>query len=185
MHLSRPRSVLEPEGTGRGERTDQCIDVERMGGDRISDSWHPIAHTSRFDFKCGVCPRAARFLEGSEQKADLDSLLIGMAEHRGSADLVVVAATDSLVGEVARLFQVGHDALCRAFGDTGHHRYVAGSNVGVLRDQDQDSGVAGEEGPRSVFGICHGRVLVSSRHACHSTDYSHRRDIYDVIYLTQ
>ncbi len=76
--------------------------------------------------------------EQVEQKANLDVLFMGMAERGSGSHLVVVAAADPFLGQIAPILQLGDYPLCGASSDAGH---VTPSNIGVLQDEDQDSGV--------------------------------------------
>ena len=66
-----------------------------------------------------------------------------MAEGRGRGDFVMVAAPNPFMSEIARLSEVGNDALGRALGDAGNSRYAPGANVWILPDQEQNPLVIG------------------------------------------
>ena len=117
-----------------------------------------------------VCRGTGGLTERVEQKANLDVLLIGMAERGGGSDLVMVAATDPLVCEVTGLLEVGDDALRRSLGYAGEHGYVPGADIRVLRDQDEDSSMTGQERPRPVFRASRRRDLAGLGHTCQSTE---------------
>ncbi len=86
---------------------------------------------------------------------------MGMAERGSGSRLVVVAAADPFVGQVARIIQLGDCPLCGASSDAG---YVTPSNIGVLRNEDQDSGVVGEKRRRPPFGIGRYSLFVEVQH---------------------
>ena len=64
-------------------------------------------------------------------------------------DRIVVAATDSFVGETTGRFEFGDDALHRTLGDTDDFGYLALANVDVSSDGEQHMGVVGQELPGS------------------------------------
>ncbi len=78
-----------------------------------------------------------------------------MTESGRRAQLVAVATTDFLVGEIAAVFEFDDDPLGGTLGDTGYLGKISHANVRVLRDKDQHSRVAGEERPRSPFVVGH------------------------------
>ncbi len=62
-------------------------------------------------------------------------------------DLVVAAATEPVLGEVARFYQVADDAVGGALGDSDALGDVAQARVGLPGHTEQDVGVVRKEPP--------------------------------------
>lgn len=59
--------------------------------------------------------------------------------------LVVVAPSDSMPSEVAGLFELAYQPVCRALGEVDARRDVPKTGARLFRDADQDSSVLGEQ----------------------------------------
>jgi len=93
----------------------------------------------------------------------------GFWQREVRLDLVAVAAAVLLLDDVAGPGQVGDDAVGAALGDVELGRDVARADPRVVRDAQQDPGVAGQERPacgghlspiRSLKRVASNKLLV-------------------------
>lgn len=96
--------------------------------------------------------------EQIDEPLDGNGGLGGVAEIAAGDDLIAVTAAVADTAHVARLSQLGHDALSGPLGEADRGGDVADADVRVACDQGEYKGVVGEEGPRAwpVGGVGHG-----------------------------
>jgi hypothetical protein len=82
-------------------------------------------------------------------------ILERVSEGEVRVDLVAVAAADTFTTDVARVLQLGDDALGGALGDADALGDLSQEHIGVLGDAQQDVRVIREERP--TVGARHGR----------------------------
>src|SRR5512133_3339065 len=82
-----------------------------------------------------------------QERADVDSVLVGVAEGKAGVDLIAIPTSDTLAGQIASVDEVIHETLCRPFGDSDALRDLAQADLGVLGDADERTGVIREECP--------------------------------------
>ena len=74
-----------------------------------------------------------------------------MSKRQVSSDEVVVSSADFLAGEKAIFLEIGDDALDGSFRDADGGGNLSEDHIGLFREQDNDMGVVGEEGPAPFF----------------------------------
>jgi hypothetical protein len=82
-----------------------------------------------------------------EQLADLVAVLGRMAHRDVGVHGIAVAPSDPRPRHVARLHEVGDDALRSALGDPHRRGDVAQANVRIAAEAEEDLAMAGEEVP--------------------------------------
>jgi hypothetical protein len=86
-----------------------------------------------------------------EELADLEIELRGMSHSHAPVECVPVPSTRTLAGDVARLDEIGHDALRRPFRDAHDAGDVAKPRVPVALDAEKHLCVTCKEVPVLVF----------------------------------
>ena len=81
------------------------------------------------------------------QLADILLAGVRVGKRNVSVDLVLVAATVSLAGDVAGGGQLSDDAMGGPFGDPDLVADLAQANAGIVGDADQHPGVVGQKRP--------------------------------------
>jgi len=72
-----------------------------------------------------------------------------MAHRAVEAELIARAPAEATTLQVARLIEVGEDALCRSLGDAETGRKIPDPQIRIGSQADQGMRVVGEEGPAS------------------------------------
>jgi hypothetical protein len=84
---------------------------------------------------------------------------MGMTQCFAGPNRVVVPSANPLVAQVAGSLEVGDDSLGGALGEAGNGGDFADADARVVRDDDENPGMAREERPWSVVVIDYGSSL--------------------------